>query len=90
MFFEGGKDVRSCAGVSVAWTVVGDVTRGVCGERLGYLWCVGVSVLVGTWEKVVVAFEEVVERGPARRQPKQTQPQIPARWRNFNLPDMRS
>jgi hypothetical protein len=38
--------------------VVADIAPGVCGERVGVLWCVGVLVLVEAWKKVV-AFNEV-------------------------------
>lgn len=62
VFFEGSKDVRDCAGLSVRRVLLSlIVLLGYAERESGYLWYVGVLVLVEAWAKVV-AFDEVGAR----------------------------
>jgi hypothetical protein len=64
VFFETSNDVRDCARLSVAWIVLSLVVLlGYAETESGYLWYVGVLVVVEAWAKVV-AFDEVAA-GPS-------------------------
>lgn len=73
--------------MSRGWVVSLILLRGYAERESGYVWCVGVLVVVEAWQKGC-CFEDWL----ARRQPdaqSTPRPYIPARWRNLNLPYVR-